>query len=77
MSALWPGHQHSHGESLIRRLPAALKLAVALAIIIVTVLAPIDWKMWFAGVVLFLFLGPSTSGLKIRSKPNFSAHRPF
>jgi cobalt/nickel transport system permease protein len=57
MSALWPGHQHSHGESPVRRLPAAWKLAVALAIITVTVLAPIDWKIWFAGVSLFLLLG--------------------
>jgi cobalt/nickel transport system permease protein len=65
MSALLPGHQHSHGGSFIRRLPATLKLGVALAIIVVTVLAPIEWKSWFAGVILFLMLGIGLSRIPL------------
>lgn len=63
MSAHWPGHQHGHADSVMHRLPAALKLGTALAIIVVTVLAPLDWTGWFAGVVLFLALAAALSRL--------------
>ena len=57
MSVHWHNHAPSHADSFVRRLPAALKLGGALAVIIVTVLAPVEWKSWFAGVILFLLLG--------------------
>jgi cobalt/nickel transport system permease protein len=52
----WPGHQHSHTDGLMRRLPAALKLGVALALIVGTVLVPPAWTGWFAGVAAVLAL---------------------
>lgn len=57
MSVHWHNHAPSHADSFVRRLPAALKLGVALTVIIVTVLAPVEWKIWFAAVILFLLLG--------------------
>jgi len=38
----------------MQRLPAALKLGVALALIVGTVLAPPSWTGWFAGVAALL-----------------------
>ena len=57
MNVHWHNHPPSQADSFVRRLPAALKLGGALAVIIVTVLAPVEWKNWFAGVMLFLLLG--------------------
>jgi len=65
MSVHWHNHAPSHADSFIRRLPAALKLGGALAIIIVTVLAPAEWRGWFAGVFLFLLLGIALSRLSV------------
>ena len=63
MSAHWPGHQHGHTDGLMQRLPAALKLGVALVIIVTTVLAPIQWSAWFAGVTAILILTAAISRL--------------
>ena len=54
MLADWIGHYHRHDDNAMSRLPAALKLAVALAIIVGTVLAPPTAVSWFAGVALVL-----------------------
>jgi len=50
----WIGHHHSHRDSLVARLPAEVKLGVALVIIVGTVLMPPRAVGWFigAGVVL-------------------------
>jgi cobalt/nickel transport system permease protein len=56
MSANWLGHQHSQSDSPIHRLPAALKLGLALVIIVATVLAPVQWRAWFIGVAGLLVL---------------------
>ena len=63
MNTDWLGHQHGHPHSLMRRLPAAFKLGVALAIIVGTVLAPAGWTGWFAGVATLLVLAAGVSGL--------------
>ena len=44
----WVGHHHSHRNSPVSRLPARLKLGVALVIIVVTVLVPPRAVGWFA-----------------------------
>ncbi|HVM48017.1 MAG TPA: CbiQ family ECF transporter T component [Candidatus Acidoferrum sp.] len=48
------GHYHGSPDSPVARLPAELKLAVALVIIAGTVVVPAWWTAWFvaAGVVL-------------------------
>lgn len=63
MNANWLGHQHGHAHSLMRRLPAAFKLGVALTIIVVTVLAPLAWTAWYVGVIGLLVLATAMSGL--------------
>ena len=65
MSANWLGHQHSQSDSLVYRLPAALKLGVALVIIVATVLAPIQWRLWFIGVAGLLILTAGLSRLAL------------
>jgi len=65
MSAHWPGHQHDHADGVMQRLPAALKLGAALAIVVVTVLAPLSWTGWFIGVVLLLILAIALSRLSL------------
>lgn len=50
----WPGHHHHHDESLIHRLPAALKLGTALVIVVGTVLMPVHVAGWFWGVASVL-----------------------
>jgi len=57
------GHQHSHADSVMHRLPAALKLGLALVIIVTTVLAPIQWRAWFIGVAGLLVLAAILSRL--------------
>ena len=56
MSVHLLGHQHAHRKSPVHRLPAALKLGVALAVIVGTVLAPLDFTGWFLGVVALLLV---------------------
>jgi cobalt/nickel transport system permease protein len=50
------GHQHGPPESLVRRLPAAVKLATGFVIILGTVLVPASWTGWFLGTALLLLL---------------------
>lgn len=50
------GHQHDHAHSPIHHLPATFKLGVALALIVVTVLVPLGWTWWFAGVASLLVI---------------------
>jgi cobalt/nickel transport system permease protein len=52
----WVGHYHSRLENPVSRQPAALKLGVALGIIVGTVLAPPGWTAWFIGVTVLLAL---------------------
>jgi cobalt/nickel transport system permease protein len=56
MSGGFITHHHSRLESPVHRLPAALKLGVALVIIVGTVLCPLRWSAWFIGVGVFLLL---------------------
>ena len=57
------GHQHGHAHSPVHRLPAAFKLGAALAVIVVTVIAPLSWSWWFAGAAVLLVLVSAVSGL--------------
>jgi len=50
----WLGHHHSRLDNPVSRLPAALKLGVALVVIVGTVLAPPWWVGWFVGAALLL-----------------------
>jgi len=65
MSANWLGHQHNQSDSLVHRLPAALKLGVALVIIVATVLAPIQWCVWYIGVTALMVLTAGLSRLPL------------
>lgn len=65
MSADWLSHHHSHAKGPINRLPATLKLGVALIIIVGTVLAPIQWRVWFIGVAGLLVLVAALSRLPL------------
>jgi cobalt/nickel transport system permease protein len=65
MSANWLGHQHSHLASPVHRLPAALKLGVALVVIIGTVLVPLEFTGWFIGVGGLLAVTVLASGLPL------------
>ena len=56
MSAIWFGHSPVLRDSVIHRLPAAFKLAVALFTILATVLVPLAFTGWFVGVGVFLLL---------------------
>jgi cobalt/nickel transport system permease protein len=56
MTLDWLGHHHSRLDSPVHRLPAALKLAVALVVILGTVLVPVEWTGWFGGVLAGLAL---------------------
>jgi cobalt/nickel transport system permease protein len=50
----WLSHHHGHHQSVIHCTPAALKLAVALGIIITTVVIPPPRQHWFLGATIFL-----------------------
>ena len=52
----WIGHHHSHRDSLVARLPAGLKLGLALVIIVGTVLVPPHAIGWFLGASLLLLV---------------------
>ena len=56
MSANWLGHQHSRLESPVHRLAPGLKLALALLVIIITVLMPPHSAIWFSGIGALLAL---------------------
>ena len=58
-------HHHGRPGSPIYRLPAALKLGLALIIIVATVLTPIQWHAWFVGVAGLLFLAALLSQLPL------------
>jgi len=63
MSPLSPGHQHAHRQSPVHRLPAALKLSGALAVIVGTVLAPLNFDGWYFGVAGLLLAAIIFSGI--------------
>lgn len=65
MSAHLLDHHHGHSGSFVHRLPAGLKLGVALALIVGTVLAPPGWTAWFVGVGSIVALGLVTSGVSM------------
>jgi len=48
------GHHHTQHASAIHRLPAAVKLGLALVVIVGTVLMPAERTAWFAGVAALL-----------------------
>jgi cobalt/nickel transport system permease protein len=50
----WIGHYHSRRDSAISRLPAGLKLGVALGMIVGTVLAPPGAVGWFVSMAVVL-----------------------
>lgn len=50
----WPGHHHAHRASIVHRAPAALKLGLALGIIVTTVVIPPPRQNWFLGASSFL-----------------------
>lgn len=43
----WLGHHHFRPTSPVHRAPAVLKLALALTIIVGTVMVPLSWRLWF------------------------------
>ena len=59
------GHHHSHSDSPVHRLPAFAKLGLAVLVIIVTVLLPIDEKSWFVAVGILLALTTLLSRIPI------------
>jgi cobalt/nickel transport system permease protein len=65
MSVDWLSHQHSDADSPLHRQSAALKLAVGFAIIVVTVLAPIEWSAWFLSVAIVLLAATLLSRLPL------------
>ncbi len=50
-------HHHAHYASPVHRLPAAVKLGVALGLILGTAMLPAAWHAWFAGVAVVLIIG--------------------
>jgi cobalt/nickel transport system permease protein len=63
----WIGHYHRRRESPVSRLPAALKLGVALAMIVGTVLAP-PWAVgWFIAMAVVLGVAVVLSRLPLLS----------
>src|ERR1035437_1561084 len=61
----WIGHYHGRRESPVSRLPAAVKLGVALAMIVGTVLAPPTTVGWFIGMGLVLAVAVALSRLPL------------
>ena len=61
----WIGHYHGRRESPVSRLPAAVKLGVALAMIVGTVLAPPTAVGWFIGMGLVLVVAVALSRLPL------------
>lgn len=71
MTANWLGPDHSHADSPLHRLPAELKLGVALGVILGTVLMPIGWTTWFVAVAFAL----AAATLASRLPPLFLGRR--
>jgi cobalt/nickel transport system permease protein len=61
----WIGHFHRHRDSAMSRIPAMLKLGMALVMIVGTVLAPPTAIGWFAGVAALLALAVVLSRLPL------------
>ena len=66
MSTHLTNHHHGRSDSPAHRLPAGLKLGVAFAVIVGTVLAPMRWPAWFIGVTVLLVLVAVLSRLPLR-----------
>jgi cobalt/nickel transport system permease protein len=58
-------HFHATAESPIHRLPAGLKLSSALVLVAGTVVAPLRFPWWFAGVTLVLLLATLASRIPL------------
>jgi cobalt/nickel transport system permease protein len=56
---------HSHGHSAVHRLPAGLKVAAALALLLGNVLVPLDRWDWFATAALLLVLVAAAARLPL------------
>ena len=61
----WIGHYHRRRNSPVSRLPAAFKLAVALAMIVGTVLAPPTAIAWFIAMAVVLVVAVALSRLPL------------
>jgi cobalt/nickel transport system permease protein len=61
----WIGHHHGHRVGVVQRLPAGLKLALALLIVGGTVAMPATRPTWFAGVAILLALAALASRVPI------------
>jgi cobalt/nickel transport system permease protein len=61
----WIGHYHGRRESPVSRLPAVLKLGVALAMIVGTVLAPPAAVSWFIAMAVVLLVAVVLSRLPL------------
>jgi cobalt/nickel transport system permease protein len=59
-------HYHRAEPTLLHRLPAGWKMAFGLVIITGTVVAPLSWTGWFAGVSLFLAVALAISRIPLR-----------
>jgi cobalt/nickel transport system permease protein len=61
----WVGHYHSRRESVVSRLPAGLKLGVALGMIVGTVLAPPGAIGWYVSMAVVLGLTVALSRVPV------------
>ena len=61
----WVGHYHSRRESVVSRLPAGLKLGVALGMIVGTVLAPPGAVGWYVSMAVVLGLTVALSRVPV------------
>ena len=61
----WLGHYHGSHDSPLHRLPAAVKLWMALGMIMGTVLVPWQWHAWFVVMVALLSLAAALSRIAI------------
>jgi cobalt/nickel transport system permease protein len=59
-------HDHHRGDGPLHRLPAALKLAIALGLVLTTAVLPATQIAWFAAVAAFLVLVVIASRLSPR-----------
>jgi len=67
------GHHHGRSDTAVHRMSAAPKLAVALVVIVGTVLAPWYFRGWFIGVAALL----AATALWSRISPKFLLRRLF
>jgi len=61
----WVGHHHSHRDSPVSRLPARLKLGVALIVIVGTVLIPPRMVGWFVAASVLLLITAALSRIPL------------